>query len=165
MSSSISLFSNLHFLISLSFYFYTLLTVYCEKTLWSNMYLIDTILVRNRTISRTLCVDPPPIPLQTLSGSSCLWTPRVGYLQALQRSSQIMIRYVMCVVKWEKHTFTCSLDPNLYWSLNRPVIIICRSFVFEDQLFPFWLRLYASILSLLTEIVCLHFVKDQLFQF
>jgi len=31
--------------------------------------------------------------------------------------------------------------------------------------FPFRLRLYALVLSLLTEIVCLHFVRDQLFPF
>jgi len=35
------------------------------------MYLIDTILVRNQTISRTLCVEPPSIILRTPPRSAC----------------------------------------------------------------------------------------------
>jgi len=33
------------------------------------LYLIDTILMRNQTISRTFCVEPPPVPPWTLLGS------------------------------------------------------------------------------------------------
>jgi len=48
------------------------------------------------------------ILLPLLSGLSLgllvAWTPRVGYLQALQRSSQIVIQYEVYVEKWEKHT-------------------------------------------------------------
>jgi len=53
------------------------------------------------------------------------------------------------------------------WTLRVevPVIDIYGSFVFEDSLFPFWLSLYASVLPLLIEIACCHFVKDQLFPF
>jgi len=35
----------------------------------------------------------------------------------------------------------------------------------RGSILPFWLSLYASVCSLLTEIACCHFVKDQLFPF
>jgi len=35
------------------------------------LYLIGTISVRNQTISRTLCVEPPPVPPWTPPGSPC----------------------------------------------------------------------------------------------
>ena len=42
------------------------------------MYLIDTVLVRNQTISRTLCVDPPTIPLWAFLGSACCMNSEGG---------------------------------------------------------------------------------------
>ena len=39
----------------------------------NKLYLIGTISVRNQTISRTLCVEPPPDPPWTPLGSP--WTP------------------------------------------------------------------------------------------